>query len=53
MSDEDFKNKFMQLSDLIEKHKYSYDRLMKIRKKLLLKYWKNKRCMYGTFDTNR
>ena len=53
MSDEEFKNKFMRVSDLIEKHKNSYNKLMKIRKKLLSKYWKNKRCVYGTSDTNR
>jgi hypothetical protein len=53
MSDEEFKNKFVRLSDLIEKHKNSYNKLMKIRKKLLSKYWKSKRLEYGAINSNR
>jgi hypothetical protein len=53
MSDEEFKIKFMAISERMEKYKYNYDKLMKIRKKLLLKYWKSKRLEYGAINSNR
>ena len=43
MDDEEFRIKFIEVSEKIEKYKNKYKKLMQIRKKILAKYWNSKR----------